>query len=254
MKLNYYLDFEWPCHNAATAVRKVALERIDSKRDWRWLDDSSLDLRELCFSGYYQTGEYWKFELYDSLRKTHVGYGVFTKQNSSKELFFDYLFLVLSDYTIVETWTYNKDKTRTEICVNGQLVGHIKSSWDKFLFKGLSWQSRWEYYCKGEKIGVVERGDYLFGKKVFCKDLVKFDTLKLRRENKEDVPIMLADNPGTLIDALLSPLRVVCGEIRSFDFVVPCGETMSSDMEVLYSFILNVIFRKVYFSMSEPGT
>ncbi len=144
----------------------------------------------------------------------------------------------------------------TYIARNGQICGYIKSYWKHFGFTWIRWREKWDFYWNEQYEGTIETGDYLFKNKFFCKSLVKYDTLKLIKEEGTSIPILLAREEDKVSDFLLIPLKIPLAAMgQRFDkpdFVIPRIGPVVCDESLDAAFALNIVFRELFFDLARP--
>ncbi|NLW84588.1 MAG: hypothetical protein GXY41_09350 [Phycisphaerae bacterium] len=252
---------KWYCFSDKALKQASALvferlkQSISQDKKWSWTA-SRLNPRDLCFESQRQVSDSWVFSLFVYEPAERCGYGAFQKRNSRKDPFSEYLVLVFSDCSTMQAWTLSDAEDTTYIALNGLVCGHIKSYWKHFLFRCFRWCEKWDVYWNDVFEGTIKTGDYILNGRIFCKSLVKYDTLKLTKADGHNIPIRLAREEDKASDFLLLPLKIplaLSGQrFDRPDYVIPRTESSVCDECLEAAFALNIVFRELYFDLNRP--
>jgi hypothetical protein len=221
-------------------VRDKVHASIHENKLWAW-SNAPVDLRVLCFSRHIDSPIIRKFEIVCPANKSICGLGAFIKE-SQKDDFLEYLFLVLSDRSTIEIWTYNNNPALTYLAYNGSVVFNINSTWKSFFFNIFKWREKWDVFCNNDLLGFVDG-----------KGVIRWNSLKMSRPQANSIPIHLSYPERQITEVVLAPLRLICDDTSKnhSDYVIPDGTSLKDD-EVLLGFMLNIVFREIFYNMSYP--
>ena len=173
-------------------VREAAKKGFGKGRHWSEKKGEKLNLRELAFAGEVEQKGLRRFTIVSARELGECGQGAAQVDRSSKgEPLYEYCVAVLDDGTSLEAWTLRAGKDKTYFSVKGKEFGYSENTWSESRLG--SWRTQWSLFFGGNLWGVVITGVYLlFDKWFYCKSLVKWNLLKVRRAGAEELPIHLA--------------------------------------------------------------
>lgn len=237
--------FQFPyniCKKSYCDTREDVYACIQKNRKWNWMD-ATFDLRKISFYQHMYGSAYARFQLGHSFGKplNCIGQGSVVKYNKD---FLEYLFLVLSDRTAIEAWTYRDEPAKTYLAYNGNVVFTIHSTWKCVFFNLIKWRIKWDVFYNNDLLGFVDG-----------KGVIRWNSLKMSRSQADSIPIHLAYPERKMTEVVLAPLRLICGDTSKnySDYVIPEG-TLLKDDEVLLGFMINVVFREMFYDLAYPAS
>jgi|GEM_PF-4729490 len=242
-------------------VRDAVWQEIGRNRHWP-TEAKTLQLRDLAFTGEVEEKGLRCFALLSRLSTPDLGYGAAAGDRSSRnEPFYEYCLTALADGTNFEVWTRKDQRELTRLAINGKEFARCKTTWSKFLWDSL--RTRWDIFVNDKLWGHVETGDYLlFGKYIYCRHLVRWNSLKVTRPGRPAIPLYIA-RYEEISDFLGAAFRLATLQflwrkrpcIFASSFVIPHGVQEVGNDEITALFATSIAFRAVFFDLAykTPG-
>jgi len=225
--------------------------------------ESPFNLNELAFMSPWEESGIRSVEICQSKGMEAVGYVKAGEFYSKDEFTLDYCCVILCDGTTFESWTPAYKRECTYFYRNAELLGTCHTKWYDSEILGPS-REAWELYIGGSYFGSVRRGSHVLFGKLWSRNLVTWNSLRIDSDNRVSLPIHV-DSHYKILDFFkiigrlitLSILWTPRTSIKNDDLCMPIKiePTENENLSSFY-FLVNVVFRTVFFDlyfMSKTG-